>query len=479
MLGPQTHDDGACSGLGHFQSGFELLDVKLELAYERSFYHLELGGKANESYKFLLETARATMRWAREVSMKVNYGNGDDELPDTIDEDTCATCLQNNPSGSKQCINPNCGLAMPVLPVGSASMESTASAGDPDAEPSADASKSADPEEDDTMRHGVWADHPGETPPDFALRPPGPTQRADWAMVMANEVTTLNSRENESLFQRAFKTLSKQNTELLAGMKLTKLDAQAIWDHLGIHVPTSSITVTKDLFKTPGEYFYTPLLVGWKKKENVDDAVDSGAAVNISNLQIPDQTGQPLSPDFAKTDLVRGVIGTSTFGAAMILRDCLRNCHNITAGKKGVYFEDLDGERKSSCLTYCAYQPTGPLLPHNPGALTTCVIEIVAAKEHVRHHKGQCICLEQHVCVTGIYQHLYPATELFTLGQLGWIHVHQSFFDWYPKINDYMESDAYPAKLNDYRSYMAQLHGGTQEAPADGSLVANPLMQGR
>lgn len=367
---------------------------------------------------------------------------------------------------------------MPVLPVGSASLESTASAGDPDAAPADDASKSADPDVDDNVRQGVWADDlPGETAPDFALRPPGPTQRADWTMVMANQATTLNCRDNEKLFQQTFKTLSKQNTELLSGMKLTKLDAQAIWDHVGIHVPTSSITVAKDLFKTPGEYFFTPVLVGWKKKENVDDPVDSSAAVNISNLQIPDQTGQPLSPDFAKTNLVRGVIGTSTFGAAMILRDCLRNCVNITAGKQGVYFEDLDGDRKGNCLSYCAYQSTGPILPHNPGVMTTCVLEIVAQKEHVRRHNGQCICLEQHVCVTGIYQHLYPSTELFMDGHVGWIHVHQSFFDWFPKIDAYMQSEAYAARLNDHCCYLAQLDGGTQEAP--GSLVANPLMQGR
>jgi hypothetical protein len=170
---------------------------------------------------------------------------------------------------------------------------------------------------------------------------------------------------------------------------------------------------------------------------------------------MPDTADMPMKPDFKDQAMIRGLIGTSSLCASIVQRDSLRNCTNITANHEGVYFEEADGDRRACCLGYCTMQACGPVVPHNPGLLTNCVIEILAPASRTGTHKGQRFCLEQYVCVTGFYLQLYPATSLQANGQWGWHNVHETWFQDFPKVGPYMQSDCYDAAVKKHLAALA------------------------
>jgi hypothetical protein len=381
---------------------------------------------------FIIEAARGAMRWSREVTTKVcGESAGAGKLPDCINEILCETCLTDNHSKNTHCINPKCALMLPVKPVH-------------DTWP-----------EDVDLPTPRWQDRPGATPPDFKLIPEGPSQRVDWWQVIHRDDAMKNSRENSQRFADTLNTLSDMQQSTLADTKICKTDAQLVWKSLGTEVPLSLITQTTSFFPTPGAWFYTPQFIGWKP---ATDTVDASVGVHVTDTGYKgpcDTADMPMKPDFKDQAMIRGLIGTSSLCASMVQRDSLRNCVNTTANHEGVYFEEADGDRRACCLGYCTMQACGPVVPHNPGLLTNCVIEVLAPESRTGTHKGQRYCLEQYVCVTGFYLHLYPATSLQTKGQWGWYNVHETWFQDFPKVGPYMQSEGYDAAVKKHLAALA------------------------
>ena len=117
----------------------------------------------------------------------------------------------------------------------------------------------------------TFCDRPGETPPDFELRPEGPTTRADWRTAVHRDDAVLNSHANKEQFKAVLRTVSSLHQTALAMTPITKEDAQRVWRNIGVFADLSQITVAH-FCKTPGAWFYTPMLIPWRQRQS---AVDS------------------------------------------------------------------------------------------------------------------------------------------------------------------------------------------------------------
>ena len=75
--------------------------------------------------------------------------------------------------------------------------------------------------------------------------------------------------------------------------------------------------------------------------------------------------------------------------------------------------------------------------------MVQCIFELHVDATHARSHEGQRYCLEQHVCVTGLYLNLVPAMRLFDKGFGGHYNVCDSFKVDFPRVAAYMQSTAF------------------------------------
>jgi len=253
---------------------------------------------------------------------------------------------------------------------------------------------------------------------------------------------TLTSAGNAHLFDTAWSSLGVQHREMLHNTQITATDALMVFKHVGAEITMEDIS-DNSLWDTPGKMFYTP---------------------SVYRSWVPENSGKTAceAPECVVLNGEKGYHCTSLTCCKMILADCLRNAvhtsgkhfiswqlvadgkyQKIESPNDGVYYE-----RKESRIT-CA-RSYGALkcldndvLPRKPGVMVQCIFELHADRDHAHSIRGQRYCLEQHVCVTGLYLNLVPATRLFDKGFGSHYKVCDSFTIDFPRVAAYMQSDAF------------------------------------
>ena len=253
---------------------------------------------------------------------------------------------------------------------------------------------------------------------------------------------TLTSENNAQLFDEAWCTLALQHRSMLENIQITAADALLVFNHLGAAISINDIC-EKSLWQTPGNMFYSPAVYrGW----------------------VPAKSGETASvtPECLVMNAEKGYHCTSLTCGNMILNDCMRNGVH-TSGKHfkeweyfddgqkkkiyvpndGVYYEKRH-DRIHCCARYGALQCLrDDVLPHKPGVMVQCIFELHADPKHAHYIHKQRYCLEEHVCVTGLYLNLVPAMRLFDKGFGGHYNVCDSFKVDFPRVAAYMQSTAF------------------------------------
>ena len=254
---------------------------------------------------------------------------------------------------------------------------------------------------------------------------------------------TRTTKGNANLFREALRTLAPQHRKMLENTRITAADALRVFKHVGAPISPGQL-FTDNLWETPGNMFYSPAVYrGW----------------------VPANSGKIASvkPPWFVLPSLKGYHCCSLDCCKMINADCMRNAVNvsgthfdhwkyfddgqqperITVQNNGVYFESRD-KRITCCALYGALQCLpDDVLPHKPGVMVQCIFELHVDATHARSHEGQRYCLEQHVCITGLYLNLVPALRLFEKQFRAQYNVCDSFKVDFPRVAAYMQSTAF------------------------------------
>ena len=207
---------------------------------------------------------------------------------------------------------------------------------------------------------------------------------------------TMNSKANKHLWWSSTKGFSQDLWNEISAAKPSAEIVADVWSSFGISHTRPPVEV-EDFLPTPGQWFYTELLLPGALFEKMKE--DN---IEFNNAQV-------------------AYHGCSIKAAAEILQSGgLKTGVSVTSGHIGTYCERT--ARRTSTLCYATHVSFEVFL-------LTCVFELCADGDHGRTIHSQWVKPPDSVIICGVFTHVMPLTKIYDKGFAGWYRIHNSVFD--------------------------------------------------